>query len=112
MKGLFITGTDTGVGKTVASAALFHRYRSEFPLRYWKPIQTGIELDDDSAEAKRLTGCSDSEILDSGVRLQHPVSPHLAAKWAGQSIDLRALFAMVPSENEGWIVEGAGGALV
>ena len=44
--GLFVTGTDTGVGKTVVSAALMLRYRAEFPLMYWKPIQTGTELDD------------------------------------------------------------------
>ena len=46
IRGLFITGTDTGVGKTVAAAALLHRYRGAAPLRYWKPIQTGIEQDD------------------------------------------------------------------
>ena len=47
-RGFFITGTDTGVGKTTVSAALLHRYRHIAPLRYWKPIQTGIELDDDT----------------------------------------------------------------
>ena len=50
LRGLFVTGTDTGVGKTVVSAALLHRYRGQAPLRYWKPIQTGIEQDDDTAE--------------------------------------------------------------
>ena len=49
LRGLFVTGTDTGVGKTVAAAALLHRYRGQFPLKYWKPIQTGIEQDDDTA---------------------------------------------------------------
>ena len=53
MKGLFVTGTDTGVGKTVGSAALMHRYRGLAPLRYWKPIQTGIEIDDDTATMRR-----------------------------------------------------------
>ena len=46
LRGLFVTGTDTGVGKTVVSAALMHRYRAMVSLRYWKPIQTGIDTDD------------------------------------------------------------------
>ena len=113
IRGLFITGTDTGIGKTVASAALLHRYRGAAPLRYWKPIQTGVEQDDDTAEVRRLGGCADRAILDRGVRLPRPLSPHLAAKCAGQTIDLRALLAVLPSaEDTRWIVEGAGGLLV
>ena len=53
-RGLFVTGTDTGVGKTVVSAALLIRYGGELPLRYWKPIQTGVPPDDDTAEVRRL----------------------------------------------------------
>jgi dethiobiotin synthetase len=114
LRGLFVTGTDTGVGKTVVSAALFHRYRGRFPLRYWKPIQTGIEQDDDTAEVARLAACRPDELLTSGVRLKRPVSPHLAARLSGQTIDLAALVACVRAESESsrWIVEGAGGALV
>jgi dethiobiotin synthase len=113
MKGLFITGTDTGVGKTVLCAVLLHRYRRAAPLRYWKPVQTGIEQDDDTAEVRRLAGASDAEILDRGVRLEQPVSPHLAAKWADQPIGLPALYRVLPrDESVSWIVEGAGGVLV
>lgn len=114
MKGLFVTGTDTGVGKTVASAALMHRFRGVGPLRYWKPIQTGIEIDDDTGTVRRLGACSDEELFDKGVRLPKPVSPHLAAQWAGQRIDLGALRGLVGNDDGGttWIVEGAGGLLV
>jgi dethiobiotin synthetase len=115
MKGLFVTGTDTGVGKTVASAALMHRYRGARPLRYWKPIQTGIEIDDDTATVRRLGACSKDEIFDQGVRLPKPVSPHLAAQWAGQRIDLKEMRGLVGDGGEDgttWIVEGAGGLLV
>ena len=49
-RGLFITGTDTDVGKTTVAAALMHRYRRLKSLKYWKPIQTGIELSDDQLE--------------------------------------------------------------
>jgi len=113
MKGLFVTGTDTGVGKTVASAALMHRYRGMGPLRYWKPIQTGIEIDDDTATVRRLGACSAEEIFCKGVRLPKPVSPHLAAQWAGQRIDLAELRGLVGDDDDTtWIVEGAGGLLV
>jgi dethiobiotin synthetase len=113
MKGLFITGTDTGVGKTVASAALLHRYRALAPLRYWKPIQTGIEEDDDTETVRQLGGCTEQELFTQGIRLPKPVSPHLAARWAGVTIDLRELAALWPqSSAPAGIVEGAGGLLV
>lgn len=113
-RGLFVTGTDTGVGKTVVSAALAHRYAGPAPLRYWKPIQTGTEQDDDTAEVRRLTTGTSVEILDEGVRLPRPVSPHLAASLAGTSIDMGQVVA--PFERypltDRWVVEGAGGLLV
>ncbi len=114
LRGLFVTGTDTGVGKTVAAAALLHRYRGECPLRYWKPIQTGIERDDDTAEVSRLGACSPHEVLAAGVRLERPVSPHLAARLAGQPIDIETVLAPVKAEpaSTRWVVEGAGGLLV
>jgi dethiobiotin synthase len=111
MKGLFITGTDTGVGKTVAAAALMHRYRGSAALCFWKPIQTGIEIDDDTATVRRLGACADEEVFGQGVRLPKPVSPHLAARWAGRRIDLAELRGMLPRSETSWIVEGAGGVL-
>ena len=113
-----MTGTDTNVGKTVVSAALMLRYRAEAPLRYWKPVQTGIELDDDSAEVARLAGCRPDEIFNCGVRLPRPVSPHLAARLSGTRITVRALVEPLREANtvrpvaHRWIVEGAGGVLV
>jgi dethiobiotin synthase len=97
---LFVTGTDTGVGKTVLSAALMLRYPDAC---YWKPIQTGP--DDDTSEVRRLSG---GLVIDEGVRLPDPVSPHLAARLAGVTIEL-------PSRDSNgvvYIVEGAGGVLV
>jgi len=114
LRGLFVTGTDTSVGKTTVSAALVHRYRHLGSLRYWKPIQTGVEQDDDTAEVKRLGSCADAEIFNQGVRLPHPVSPHLASQLAGKSIDLHSFSALVKGcpESDRWIIEGAGGVLV
>jgi dethiobiotin synthase len=119
LRGLFITGTDTDAGKTVASAALLHRYRGLAELRYWKPIQTGVEQDghdhnNDTAEVQRLSLCDDEGVRKDGIRLQHPISPHLAAKWSGITIELRRLIEWTDSASdaERWIVEGAGGVLV
>lgn len=114
-RGLFVTGADTGIGKTVVCAALMHRYRRHVPkLRYWKPIQTGIEQDDDTATVRQLGGCSDAEIFDEGFRLPNPVSPHLAARLAGAEIDVDRITQFLAAEDSdtSWIVEGAGGLLV
>jgi len=111
--GLFITGTGTGVGKTVVSAAIMQRFRSTAALRYWKPVQTGIETDDDTAVVRYLGGCVEREILSNGIRLPGPVSPHLAAQLSRVHIripDLVQLLDEPPAIN--WIVEGAGGVLV
>lgn len=115
MRGVFVTGTDTGVGKTVVSAALMHRYRGQVPgLRYWKPVQTGTSEDDDTATVARLGGCRVTETLDAGVRLPNPVSPHLAARRSGSRIEIDSLVTRIAQEpaGGGWIVEGAGGVLV
>jgi dethiobiotin synthetase len=103
VRGLFVTGTGTGVGKTVLSAALMLRYPG---ARYWKPIQTGPE--DDTAEVRRLSG---GQVLNHGIRLPDPVSPHLAARRAGTTIDL-SLLPTRDSDAAAFIVEGAGGVLV
>jgi len=113
LHGLFITGTGTNVGKTVVASALMHRYRSMATLRYWKPIQTGIESDDDTAVVRQLGACVGNEMLNDGVRLSGPVSPHLAAELNQTKIHIQDLIRLVetlPSTN--WIIEGAGGVLV
>jgi malonyl-CoA O-methyltransferase len=113
--GVFVTGTDTGIGKTVASAALLYRLRAAgTPARYWKPIQTGIEDDDDTATVARLSGCGPTGVLEAGVRLRRPLSPHLAARLAGTSITLEDVLDRAgPALTRGsWVVEGAGGVLV
>jgi dethiobiotin synthetase len=142
VRGIFITGTDTNVGKTVVAAAVMRRYRDEAALRYWKPIQTGIEEDDDTREVARLAGHNGppytDEILDCGIRLPGSLSPHLAARRAGTQVTVRSLLETLhsadltlrqaqghPEQGRGvkvraahpapparWVVEGAGGALV
>ena len=96
-----ITGTDTGIGKTVFSAAL----AGALGAPYWKPIQSGLEEESDSEAVARLAGVP---VLAEAYRLVAPVSPHLAAEIDGVNIDADAT---MPPEGD-LIVEGAGGALV
>jgi dethiobiotin synthase len=104
VRGLFVTGTDTGVGKTVLSAALMLRFPE---AAYWKPIQTGTrdDISGDTAEVRRLSG---GRVIDEDVRLPDPVSPHLAARRAGVRIELPGR----KSDEAVYIAEGAGGVLV
>lgn len=113
-RGLFVTGTDTGVGKTVVAAALLRACRTRVAVRYWKPIQTGSREDDDTAVVAALAECQPDEIRPDGVRLPHPVSPHLAAALSGCAIELPPLLDVLRAAGDGrhWIVEGAGGVLV
>jgi dethiobiotin synthase len=98
----------------VVAAALLHRFRHVSTLRYWKPVQTGIEADDDTAEVLRLSGASPYRVLRDGIRLRQPLSPHLSASLAGTSISLASLMdlAWSQADSDRWIVEGAGGVLV
>jgi len=92
---------------------LMIRYRELGTLKYWKPIQTGIEADDDTATVQRL-GCLESEVFAPGIRLHRPLAPYLAAELNGTRITIPDLQACVAEEPESarWVAEGAGGALV
>lgn len=103
----FITGTDTGVGKTVVSALLC----VGLDATYWKPIQTGTREGTDTETVMQLAQLPRQKTLPESYRFKPPVSPHLAAKWAGARIDLRKI--KMPALVQGpLITEGAGGVLV
>ena len=107
-KHFFVTGTDTGVGKTVLSAVLC----AGLDAWYWKPVQTGTAEGSDRATVMRLAGIGAERTLEETYSFVPPVSPHLAAHWAGVEIDL-ARFRVPPEVGGQWlIVEGAGGLLV
>lgn len=114
MKGIFVTGTDTGIGKTVVSAALISAFRSVENVCYWKPIQTGIEEDNDTQTVRDLANCSYEEIHDHGFRLEKPLSPHLSARLAKTKITIEKTleFTANTDKEKFWIVEGAGGVFV
>src|SRR3989454_11301410 len=104
----FITGTDTGVGKTVLSALLC----AALDAVYWKPIQTGTLEGSDRVTVMRLAGIGTDRTLDELYKFVPPVSPDLAARWAGVEIDLGRINMPSSLINDWLIVEGAGGVLV
>lgn len=104
----FVTGTDTGVGKTVVSALLC----GALDAWYWKPIQTGSREGTDRRTVMRLAGISAERTIPEAYSFAPPVSPHLAARWAGARIDLRKIHAPKLMPQSRLIVEGAGGAQV
>lgn len=114
LRGLFITGTDTDVGKTTVAAALMQRFRQSRQLRYWKPVQTGIEDSDDTLAVGKLGNCSESELHLAGIRLPRPVAPYLAADLIGRRVTVADLLQFAPRQTGEirWIAEGAGGVLV
>ena len=99
--GVFVTGTDTGIGKTLVAACLVRAWGAT----YWKPVQTGG--DDDTATVVRLTGMS---FIPPRHTLQAPLSPAAAAAAEGVRLTLED-FAL-PAVAGPLVVEGAGGVLV
>ena len=78
-----VSGTDTGIGKTVFSAALARAFNGY----YWKPVQSGLDCETDSEAVARLGGVPREHILPEAYRLSMPASPHLSARLDGVSIE-------------------------
>jgi dethiobiotin synthetase len=124
MRGLFVTGTGTGVGKTVLSAALLAAMSAAgVRVRAHKPVVTGLDEPADSgwpADHELLAsvaGMTPEEVAP--LRYGPAVSPHLAAALADETIDPAAMIARARAAGAGvdpgegaLIVEGVGGLLV
>lgn len=103
MTPIVITGTDTGVGKTVFAAGL----TAALGASYWKPVQSGLE---EATDSQIVAALSQRPTLPEAYRLARPASPHLAAEDMGIEIDLASL--TLPQVEGPLVVEGAGGVMV
>jgi len=99
---IVVTGTDTGIGKTVFAAALARALGAA----YWKPIQSGLL---DGADGETAAALGVARVLPEAYRLTEPLSPHRAAELDGVTIDPARL---VPPDADPLVIEGAGGVLV
>jgi len=105
-KGFFITGTDTGVGKTFFASLLINKYNFD----YWKPIQTGKFLENDTLYIKKKIVNKKNILHEPVYSFKKPLSPHLASDYEKISIDIKKI--KKPSSKRPLIIEGAGGILV
>ena len=100
---LFVTGTDTGVGKSYVAALLV----AGLEAAYWKPVQSGADADADWV--RRVAGLPAERVLPETYRLRAPLSPHEAARREGVQIEMSRF---VLPKRKRLIVEGAGGVMV
>jgi dethiobiotin synthetase len=104
---IIVTGTDTGIGKTVFAAAL----TGALDGHYWKPVQAGVDPEGTDAErVVHLSGLPQGRALPEAYRLATPCSPHRAAEIDRVIIDPARLAP--PQVSGRLVVEGAGGVLV
>lgn len=120
--GIFITGTDTGVGKTFVTCALAAFLKNlGYRVGVMKPAETGCaEKDgelfaDDAYRLKRASGCDESNDRICPYRLPEPLAPSIAAERAGVKIDidrLRSICQEITAKHDVTLIEGAGGLMV
>ena len=100
--GIFITGTGTGVGKTLVSIGLCLKFKAS----YWKPVQSGEPTDEDYARSF----LSSNKVCPGSVRLKTPLSPNQSARLENKR--LRVSDITWPERKKFLVVEGIGGVFV
>lgn len=117
--GFFITGTDTGVGKTLVSCALLHAARQQGRTAIgMKPVAAGTDNSGRNEDVECLNAASSfiaAAELVNPYCFAPPIAPHIAAAEAGRAIDLaviRTAFEQLTAQADLTLVEGAGGFLV
>lgn len=117
--GLFVTGTDTGVGKTVVACTIAATLAERgHHVSVFKPVVTGLAEADGPPDHERLRASARSSQSAADVApylFGQPVSPHLAAEWAGQTVEPHVLRAAAHSAlvtGDVLVAEGVGGLMV
>ncbi|TXT24960.1 MAG: dethiobiotin synthetase [Gallionellaceae bacterium] len=115
----FITGTDTGVGKTLVCCALLHIFAAQGKrVAGFKPVAAGCDEDEHNDDAMALRAASSMQLAYGQVNpycFRHAIAPHLAARHSGVRIELSRILASyreLAGQADEVIVEGAGGFLV
>lgn len=116
MKGYFVTGTDTGVGKTRVAVALIHALRAQgLRVAAMKPVSAGSDpgqLNEDVVALMQASNVA-ADVADvNPYAFAEPIAPHIAARQTGVNIDLSviaAAFTRLAAMADVVVVEGAGG---
>ncbi|HEX8019607.1 dethiobiotin synthase [Mucilaginibacter sp.] len=103
---IFISGIDTGIGKTLVSAILTEKLNAD----YWKPIQSGDLDSSDTLKVKSLISNKVTHFFPEAYALTQPFSPHKSAALDKITIDLENI--VLPKTDNQLIIEGAGGLMV
>jgi len=118
MRGLFVTGTDTGVGKTFVGCALARGLRAAgIDVGVMKPIETGVPAEgpEDARALRRAAAVEDPLELICPVRFALPASPEAAARAEKRNASIepiREAYGTLAARHPFMLVEGAGGLLV
>jgi dethiobiotin synthetase len=116
LRGIFVTGTDTGVGKTVVAASIVTTLRARGEhVRAFKPVVTGTDEPDPDwpADHELLAAAAGMDADDvTPLTFGPAVSPHLAAELAGARVEPAELVAHARGLGEPLVAEGVGGLLV
>ncbi len=115
----FVTGTDTGVGKTLISCALLHGLAAQGKrVLGFKPVAAGCDADDHNEDALALRAASTAQVTYGQLNpycFPRAIAPHLAARYVGVRIEMRRImesYDELDSQSDEVVVEGAGGFLV
>ncbi|OGC12208.1 dethiobiotin synthase [candidate division WOR-1 bacterium RIFOXYA12_FULL_52_29] len=116
MPGIFITGTDTGVGKTYVTQYLAEEFRRQgSDVGIMKPISCGPAKDNDALLLKKRLKINDPIHLINPIHLKHPLAPLPAARLEKKKIDLKKIFSAfkeLEKKHDLVLVEGVGGVAV
>lgn len=114
MNSIFVMGADTSVGKTVVCAGLVKAGQGYGKIAYWKPIQTGTLVGDDTSEVRSLVGEESGTVLESVYRFTDPMAPVLAAEKWGKLVELEPILQkhrQYMTEGYTLVMEGTAGLL-
>jgi len=108
MKPIFITGTGTGVGKTLVAAIITEALQAD----YWKPVQAGFDNGTDSLWVEQMIFNRKTVIHPEVYKFKMAASPHIAAMAEQKEIVLKDIVNYLPKTKNQLIIEGAGGLMV
>lgn len=121
-KGIFVTGIDTGVGKTVIAGAIAAAIKAHgLDVGVMKPVATGAKeiegrlISEDVVYLKKIIGSTDDDDLVNPIRLKPALAPNMAASRAGITIDTGKVwkaYKELTDKHDFVVVEGIGGLMV